>query len=300
MGAATKFFLRVRPGDPVGPHPLDALREWSHKGVISAELEVCREGDEHWTPISSIPNFYDLPSRLRERLERYRTRVPEAWWADPASEKQIRKLKYFEIPFDIDGLTKGRASELIDTFAVIDPGRAQEYEDRPASGEQLKKLHSLGSHPKNITYGEARSRIEDLELRKLEQEEKKSEAEDDLDDLYFSLNDEDVRELCNYKVLTKAQVRQMLDYLNSHVPGWQQKSRFELGDLVLKLFPQRARAPKRRSGRTRHKTASSSGMFLLVVVVLLGWLLNKGCEAKQPQETPKNSRPPTEGRKNRG
>ena len=148
-----KYYLAVRAGAPVGPHKLDSLREWVGRGAIGEDWQVCKEGAETWTPLSAIPRFSDYPKAVRERLDRFRQEsAREAWRSDPPTEKQLAKLRYFEIPFSDAGLTKGRASELIDAFISIDPERENEYQDRPSLGAQNKEIRVLGGDPSDLIF----------------------------------------------------------------------------------------------------------------------------------------------------
>lgn len=168
MAKVTKYFLCVRPGNPVGPHKIDSLREWVEIGAISPDWRVCKEGEDSWVKVADIPKFYEFPPKLRERFDRYRNRPIERWWSDPATEKQLKKLRFFEIPFNASGLTKGRASELIDAFVTIDPVREEQYESSPASASQAEEIRSLGGNPEDLTYSEARDEIEELKFEREE------------------------------------------------------------------------------------------------------------------------------------
>jgi GYF domain 2 len=267
MPKADRYFLCVRAGKAVGPHSLDSLREWVARSVISPDWQVCKEGGSDWINISAIPNFNNYPSKLRERIDRYRNTPPEVWWADKVTEKQIKKLEYFDIPFSREGLTKGRASELIEAFIQIDPAREQQYQDRPATPTQVRQLRAFGENPEELTYSEAKEEIEILQAEKEERQQEEAEVFDYLD---LMVNHEDVREVCRYRALTKAQLKQLLAYLNQNTPDWQRKSGYDLAPIVLKLFPDKAfknRATRR--GHRQHRKSSSFGLLILVCVILI-------------------------------
>jgi len=81
-------------------------------------------------------------------LDRRKARNRANWYSEPATAKQLAKLEYFGMPFEPANLTKGRASELIDCFTAIDPGREELYQNRPATPEQIDRLRSLGENEK--------------------------------------------------------------------------------------------------------------------------------------------------------
>ena len=155
--------------------------------------------------IKDISKFYQFPTKLRERLANHRKRELNFWWADPVTEKQLKKLEYFEITFSKAGLTKGRASELIEAFMAIDPAREEQYQRQPANDAQTEKIRSLGSKRKNLSHLEANKLIEKLSLEQEIRESEQEEADEPLDFLDFKLNHEDVREICKYKHLNKSQ-----------------------------------------------------------------------------------------------
>ncbi len=266
MAKVTKYYLCVRDGNPVGPHNLDSLREWVDVGVISKDWQVCREDEQIWISIAQILGFDDFPPKLRERLDHSRNQPRPYWWSHPPTDKQLKKLRYFKIPFDSTGLTKGRASELIDAFAKIDPAREEQYQNRPATAAQAKEISSLGGDPSNLTYSDARELIEELRSEKGEQEWESAFTFSLLEDRF---NDRDAREIGHYKKLTKAQLQQLLEYFSKHVPDWEERSRFDLCDLVPKLFPEQIKAQRTTSRASRRRTKSSGCLVLLLAAVIL-------------------------------
>jgi hypothetical protein len=160
----------------------------------------------------------------------------EPWRADPASDRQKQKLKYFGIRIK-RGLTKGEASDLIEEAMQADP-------EREAAWQEFK-----------------------------EDEEGVDVGLSNLETLAWMVNDEDVREVCHYKVLTKAQLRQLLKYLKEHEPDWQSKSRYDLGDLVLSNFPEQAKAQGAKRPNADGRVKSGGCMLLLLAPFLLGCAL---------------------------
>lgn len=265
MAKVAKYYLCVRAGNSVGPHKLDFLRELVDLGVISQDWQVRREDEQIWRSIAQIPDFHDFPPKLRERLDHSRNQPRAYWWSHPPTDKQLKKLRYFKIPFDSTGLTKGRASELIDAFVRIDPTREEQYQSRPASAAQVKEIRSLGSDPSNLTYSDARELIEELRSEKGEQEWERAFTFSLLEDRF---NDRDAREIGHYKKLTKAQLQQLLEYFSKNVPDWEERSRFDLCDLIPKLFPEQIKA-QRTTSRDSRRRAKSSGCFVLLLAVVI-------------------------------
>ena len=161
---AEHYYLCVRPGEYVGPHGIDAIREWVSDGIISPDWQVCLTGDKTWVSIKDIPGFYDFPAEVRTKIAALQERSHTRGWTGPATEKQITKLRFFDIPFDVDNLTKGRASELISAFISIDPDCEEQYQNRPALPDQVEQIVSLGGNADDLTYEEARDLIEDIGL----------------------------------------------------------------------------------------------------------------------------------------
>jgi len=163
MATQTKYYLCIRPDDVVGPHRLDALREWVYLGFLSVATPACKEGEENWITIEQIPKFSEYPAKLQTRLVEHLNRPSEHWWSDPPTEKQLAKLAFFNIAFESNRLTKGRASQIIDYFVSVDSAREEEYKNRPATQEQRKRIRELGGSYDDATYDEAKGIIEDLE-----------------------------------------------------------------------------------------------------------------------------------------
>ncbi len=164
MAKQPQYYISIRPNDVVGPHRLDTLREWVYLGFLPPETPACKEGEEVWTTIEQIARFSEFPPKLKERLTLRKNQPPQYWWSHPPSQKQLGKLAFFDIPFDRTTLTKGRASQLIDYFISIDPARETQYQNRPATKEQRKRIRRLGDSADGLTYGAAKSLIEDLEI----------------------------------------------------------------------------------------------------------------------------------------
>jgi len=194
----------------VGPHSLNHLREWLAVGAITSSAQVCKEGEQNWIPLSDVPKIDFTPASVRERIERRRAQMNHSWHSAPASEKQLFMLKYFEIPFDVNDLTKVHASELIDCFTAIDPGREEQYYNRPATSEQVDTLNSVGVEGQGLTYSDALHQIRE----KSDVLKGREQHEIDLMILDNMVNDDDVLELCHYRRICGPDLERLLDQLN--------------------------------------------------------------------------------------
>lgn len=147
---------------------------------------------------------------------------------------------------------------------------------RPATKRQKQKLKFFGvSTKRSLTIAEASRLIEEAMKANPDREttwqyEKKDEDGMSLLDLLADrFNDEDVREVCHYKVLTKTQLRQFDEYLKAHVPDAANQSRFDLGDLIPKLFPDRAKI-ERAKQPARRKRRKPSVVTRILRKIMLG------------------------------
>ena len=262
MATGKKYFLALRVGAAVGPHDLDSLREWAALGVISPEWKVCGEGEEKWRRIAEIPDFTSFPPTLQERLDVYRSRSTEPWWSDAPSEGQLEKLQHFEIPFDSNGLTNGRASELLGAFASIDPRREKQYQERSATTEQASQIRSFGGNPVGISYSKAKELLRELGDQATEEEELAAAVEK-LMRLDLMINGKDAREIGQYRKLTKAQLQQLLTHLSEHLPNWQEMNASDLCALVPQLFPELIKVKQSRPLPAGDPPAAPEGRSLL-------------------------------------
>ena len=91
------------------------------------------------------------------------------WRADPATEKQKAKLRFFGSEFD-EGFSKGQASDAIETCMKAFPERETAWQNRPATPEQLEILADNGEEVEDgLTYAEAKELIEECGLDELSQ-----------------------------------------------------------------------------------------------------------------------------------
>lgn len=131
------YFVCLAAGRIVGPHRLEKLQEWVGLKVLCPKLLVQPERGTSNCPMEAIPDFHELGPRVKKKLEEYRKLRETDDWKKPVTDRQLRKLKYFELPFDREGLTKGRAGEYISCWTYLDPKKNQEY--KVWSREQRKK-----------------------------------------------------------------------------------------------------------------------------------------------------------------
>jgi hypothetical protein len=287
MAREQKFFLTVMPEKVVGPHALNTLREAVYFDVIPRDALVCEDGKQTWHKMSGVPGFLDFPRELKKQWSSYQK--PD-WWSDSVTEKQIAKLDYFGLPYSRKGLTKGRASQLIDWFARIDPECEKQYQDRPATAEQKRKLRALGGDSgSKTTYSEARDLIEELELdKRLEDQDEEVE----MMCLENSVNDEDWRELLGYKKLNQKQLKTLARYLKDN-PQFKDADRERMAEIIIELFPDRAAGSGAGSHRRARGLGSGTVIFLVVVVAVLlgllkkaGWLAPATSESKPQSVSP--------------
>lgn len=122
-----RYYLKLR-GRTVGPHRLDKLREWVHFKILSEDVIAIEAGErKSQYSIGAIPNFREYPASLRRKLAASAAEPPKDWHAKSATDNQIRRLDFFDIPYEKKGLRQGRASELITQFAFIDPEKEKQY-----------------------------------------------------------------------------------------------------------------------------------------------------------------------------
>ena len=183
------------------------------------------------------------------------------------TEKQLKKLDYFNLPYSRKGLNKGRASQLIGCFIEIDPQREKQYQNRPATAEQRQLLCSLGhdSGP-GLSYSEARDLIEEIES---ERRDKDDEENFQVGVLENFLNDEDWRELLGYKKLNEHQLKALARYLVEH-PEFKHSNTKLLAEIAMSLFPEIKKKIRQRK-ETHAKKAGCGGCLGLLIIGSIVW-----------------------------
>jgi hypothetical protein len=279
------YYLDIRnDAKGVGPHTPASINWWLEHRRISPDILARRIDQSEWTKLSEIKRFSNFLSKISNLPPPSYEKAP--WEAEPATEKQLKKLGYFDLPFPQANLTKGEASRLIDFFIQIDPEREKQYQNQSADEEKRNKLLQLikrlpasdrEDYPvtKDLTNAEATESIDEIKDRLDELQSEKDDEEIELMFIDNHFNDEDLRESFGYKKLTKKQLKELGQYLQTHDPSWHSKSRYDTADAVLKLFPEQKKAEK-RSAHASHKRshAQSSKGCLLVIVPLVGILLH--------------------------
>lgn len=121
-----RFYVLIG-GRTLGPHRLDKLREWHALGVLAPETltKTSKSGEEQ--PLTKIPRFLVMPTPLRKRLDEQRKAPLPDWWNLEPTEAQLKRLAFFDLPYEKKGLTRGRASVLITHFAFLDPGKEEQW-----------------------------------------------------------------------------------------------------------------------------------------------------------------------------
>ena len=103
--------------------------------------------------------------------------------AEPATEKQKEKLRYFGYAFD-ETISKGQASDALDNCVRKYPEKNQAYYNRPATEDQLAQIHQINKESKQIdgepyydfqddgplTYGRAKDLIQERQWARRKEE----------------------------------------------------------------------------------------------------------------------------------
>jgi hypothetical protein len=151
--------------------------------------------------------------------------------SEPATEKQKEKLRYFGYTFD-ETILKGQASDALDKCARDFPEVEQTYYNRPATKEQLAKLHEINDHPDcgpdepfydfenegPLTYEKAKDLIQEWGgLQRTKEREKEAE---ELEKMYAMDVDlwSDI-----YRGLTWDRVQTAAQAFDKSQPGWRQE-----------------------------------------------------------------------------
>jgi hypothetical protein len=155
--------------------------------------------------------------------------------AEPATEKQKEKLRYFGYTFD-ENISKGQASDALDKCVGDFPEVNQAYYNRPATEEQLAKLppHFKAERAKPLSYGSAKDLI--LE-REVEGQNKREEKLDRELLIGYIANYEEF-----YPSLTLRRIKNAAKALDESSPGWHEKKGCEkvLLEKVAELNPELA------------------------------------------------------------
>jgi hypothetical protein len=279
------YYLDIRnDGKGVGPHTPARINWWLERQMISPEIPARRTDQTQWTKLSEIKRFSNFLSKISKLPPPSYERAP--WEAEPATEKQLKKLGHFDLPFPQANLTKGEASRLIEFFIGIDPEREEQYQNQPADEEKRNKLLQLikrlpsseqEDYPvtRELTNAEATESIDEIKDRLEELQSEKDEEDIELMFIDIQFNDEDLREDFGYKKLSNKQLKQLGEYLNTNDPGWESKSKYDTAKVVLKLFPEQKKAEKRLAHASHKRShAQSSKGCLLIIVPLAGILLH--------------------------
>jgi hypothetical protein len=276
------YYLDIRnDGKGVGPHTPGRIKWWLEHRKISPDTLARRVDQDKWLKLSEIKRFTNFLAKITDSPPpRYEK---EPWEDDPVTEKQLKKLGYFNLPFPQTNLTKGEAARSISFYVEVDPEREMQYQTLPSSEEKRTQLCELIKKlPReerteyavtaSLTKGEVadamyeiEGRLSQLEYEKTELEDKKDEEEHQLMLIEHHFNDEEIREDFGYRKLTQKHLKLLLEYLPTHDPGWFSKSRYETAGVVLKLFPELKKAEKTHASRGGKHVQSSQGCLLILV-----------------------------------
>ena len=143
MPPIQEYWVMTRPESfgRVGPYTLDQIRSWVAEGILSSNVQICKEGDSFWSKASAIwlearniRGFFDFPEELKEQLHRRQGEdkaqdlIELNNGIEPATAFQLDCIEFLGIPIDrTKGLTSHRAKYLIKRFSEIDPELYHEY-----------------------------------------------------------------------------------------------------------------------------------------------------------------------------
>jgi hypothetical protein len=161
-------------------------------------------------PISSVPKLDEIPKYVSKILKATSEEPPQKWWNDPASEKQLAKLHYFEIRFLEEGLTKKQASDLINFFIEVDPEKERQYQNQPATPEQRKAISELGGNDTGLTLQQAQELLKEW-----------TAYDTGLDILNDIINDDDWLRLHSYRRISRVKLIEMKKILDDKHPDWE-------------------------------------------------------------------------------
>jgi hypothetical protein len=283
------YYLDIRrDGKGVGPHPPGSINSWLEDGRIAPDVPVRRIDQSNWTTFREIKRFANFLDKIPKLPPRQY--VKGRWEDDPVTEKQLAKLRFFDLPFPSANLTKGVASRFIQFFVEVDPERQAAYQKLPAEEEKLTQLRELVKKlpseeranypfPAGLTKGEVvkamyeiEGRLDGIEYEKMELEAKKDEEYRELMFIDNHYNQEEIRKDFGYKKLTQKHLKLLREYLAKHDPGWSPKSRYDTAGIVLKLFPELKKAEKKAektfASYERKDVPKGKGRILILVAVI--------------------------------
>jgi hypothetical protein len=202
------------------------------------------------------------------------------WRNDPATKKQKDKLLFFGCTFD-DGITKGQAHDAIDKCVATFPEMEKEYQNRPATKEQMKaaraylkkngeEIEDYADNGKFLTYAEAKEIEEDWKQQQEEAELEELESE-------YIIDVGDWAEI--YPGLTWNRVQAAAKSLDKSSPGWRdEKNHIDI--MVAKVAEQNPqllerwrnkKTPKQKRGGRKAKSSSFGALVFLIIVIWVIW-----------------------------
>jgi hypothetical protein len=273
-----QYYLDIRgDGKGVGPHIPGSINSWLENGRIAPDVPIRRIDQSNWTTFREIKRFANFLDKIPQLPPRQY--VKDRWEDDPVTEKQLAKLRFFDLPFPQTNLTKGEASRLISFFVQVDPERETQYQKLPAEEEKLTKLRELIKKlpseeradylTAGLTKGEVAEAMDAIEGRLEGIEYEKDEEFRELMFIEHHFNQEEIREDFGYQKLTQKHLEFLREYLPTHEPGWSSKGYHETAEIVLKLFPELKKAGKIPA----RKHAQNRKGRILILIPLIGILL---------------------------
>lgn len=185
--------------------------------------------------------------------------VSENWQNDPATDNQKEKLRFFGCTWE-GNITKGQASAAIGDCVQQFPDKEQQWQKRPSTAKQKKLLREMGEETSpDMSYSEAKDLLQDMEEVVSEEEEKKQEMEERIDDCLIDLYN------AEYKPrVSRKRIKAAIQHLDKNKPGWRLSA-----DLISTLETLKPPSKRRRSPQ-------GQGCFgVLAICIVLVWVVVK-------------------------
>lgn len=189
--------------------------------------------------------------------------------SEPATEKQKEKLRYFGYAFE-ENISKGQASDALDTCVRDFPKVNQTYYNRPATEEQLAKLREINEHPDcgpdepyydfenegPLTYGKAKDLIQEWGWLQRQQKEEQEFAYMHSDEVRI---DKAWMEIDEFREITRERVAKAWAVVKSRMADKSEAPDLtEIEDSLEELFPDFR--PKQRD-RITYQCEDCGGIF---------------------------------------
>ena len=151
-------------------------------------------------------------------------------------------------------------------------------DQEPAPDSQKKKLRHLGiAFKKGLTKSEASRLLDAAEEADPQREEAYQTAKDRKEDaelLGEIVNDEDAREMGDYKRLTQAQALQLRDYFVAQGVNWGTVDSAQMAGIIRHLFPDRIKQTGGQHAASAGRQKAKGCLWLLAAPAF-AWIATK-------------------------